>query len=109
MRTIKIEMGQANMACPVFFRGTEYEMALYANKFSEEFSKLLEKTGVTCYQINQYTHLDQGYISKLRNGKRHNPSPETLVKICLAIAHYSDKVTLYDIQKLFKSVGLSII
>jgi len=30
------------------------------------------------------------------------------MKISLAIAHHSDKIKLYDIQKLFKSVGRSL-
>lgn len=83
-------------------------MGLYLDDFSEVFSKLLEKTGISCYQISQYSHLDQAYLSRLRNGEKRNPSPETLVKISLAFTHYSDKVNLSAIQKLFKSVGRSL-
>jgi transcriptional regulator with XRE-family HTH domain len=101
-------MGQANIACPEFFRGTEYEMALYTNKFPEEFSKLLEKTNITPYKISAYTGLTESYLSRLKSGEKQNPSPEAIVKISLAIVYYSDKATLYDIQKLFKSRGLSI-
>ncbi len=84
-------------------------MALYANDFSKIFSPLLEKTGISCYQISQYTHLDQSYLSRLKTGEKQNPSPETVIKISLAFAHYGNQVGLHDIQKLFKSVGRSIL
>ena len=84
-------------------------MTLYANDFSKVFSTLLEKTGISCYQISQYTHLDQAYLSRLKNGGKHDPSPETLIKISLALAHYGNKVQLHDIQALFRSVGRSIL
>ena len=83
-------------------------MALYAKDFSEVFSALLEKTGISCYQISQYSHLDQAYLSRLRNGEKQNPSPETVIKISLALAHYGKHVQLHDIQNLFKSVGRSL-
>jgi glucose-6-phosphate-specific signal transduction histidine kinase len=41
-------------------------MAFYANDFSKVFSTLLEKTGISCYQISQYTHLNQSYLSRLK-------------------------------------------
>jgi len=84
-------------------------MTLYASDFSQVFSVLLEKNGISCYQISRYTHLDQAYLSRLKNGGKHNPSPETLIKISLALAHYSNQVQVHDIQRLFKSVGRSII
>ena len=84
------------------------ETGLYNNDFSEIFDKLLAKGNVSCYQIHQYAHLDQGYLSNLRNGKKSNPSPETIMKIAVALSHCSDKITLYDIEALFQSVGRSI-
>ena len=84
-------------------------MALYANEFSGVFSALLQETGISCYKISQYTHLDQSYLSRLKTGEKQNPSPETVIKISLALAHYSNQVRLHDIQKLFKSVGRSIL
>ena len=84
-------------------------MALYANDFSKVFSTLLEETGISCYQISQYTHLDQAYLSRLKAGEKQNPSPETVIKISLALTYYSKQVRLRDIQKLFKSVGRSIL
>jgi len=84
-------------------------MTLYASDFSKVFSTLLEGNDISCYQISRYTHLDQAYLSRLKKGGKHNPSPETLIKISLALAHCSNQVQLHDIQRLFKSVGRSII
>lgn len=84
-------------------------MTLYASDFSKVFSTLLEKNGISCYQISRYTHLDQAYLSRLKNGEKHNPSLETLIKVSLALTHYSNQVQLHDIQRLLKSVGRSII
>ncbi len=81
---------------------------VYSNGFSQVFSQILGMAGVSCYQISQFAHLDQAYLSRLKNGEKQNPSPETIMKISLALAHYSDKIKLYDIQKLFKSVGRSL-
>lgn len=82
---------------------------VYSNSFSEVFSQLLEKAGISCYKISQFAHLDQAYLSRLKNRDRENPSLETITKISLALTHYSDKIKLYDIQRLFRSVGGSII
>jgi transcriptional regulator with XRE-family HTH domain len=81
---------------------------IYANNFAVAFSRLLEETKVTCYQIEQYTGINQGYLSHLKSGERQNPSPETMIRIAIAIAHLSDKVTLHDIENLFNSVGRTI-
>lgn len=82
---------------------------LYSNDFSKAFSKLLEISGVSRYSIAVFTGLDEGYLSKLCSGERKNPSPETLMKICLALARFSDKLTLSDFEVLFNSVGRSIL
>ena len=84
-------------------------MGLYSEDFSKEFSKLLEKAGISCYKVSQYTHLDEAYLSRLRSGEKRNPSPETLVKISLALAHYGEQVQLHDIQRLFRSAGRCIL
>ena len=81
---------------------------LYSTDFPEVFSKILEKSGVTCYQIQKFTDLDQGYLSRLKNGSKGNPSPETIVKISLGLVHSSEKVTLSDIEDLFQSAGRSL-
>jgi len=84
-------------------------MGLYTNDFSKAFSDLLKKGGVTCYQINQYTDLDQAYLSRLKNGGKNNPSPETIVKIAIALSHLGKGIELYDIEGLFNSVRRSIL
>jgi transcriptional regulator with XRE-family HTH domain len=81
---------------------------VYSNSFSEVFSQLIDKAGISCYKISLFAHLDQAYLSRLKNGERENPSPETIIKISLALTHYSDNIKLYDIQRLFKSVGRSL-
>lgn len=82
---------------------------LYSNDFCRVFSRLLETCNVSCYGIAKFTSLDEGYLSKLKNGDKNNPSPETVMKICLALAHFSDKLTLSDFEELFSSVGRSIL
>jgi hypothetical protein len=81
----------------------------YSNSFAQTFSEFLKKFGVSCYQISRYTHLDEGYLSRLKNGEKNIPSRETVLKIGLAFVHYSDKVTLSDIEILFRSTSLSTI
>ena len=83
-------------------------MGLYQNTFAEAFSKLITKYGVTCYQIHQFNHLDQAYLSRLKSGDRNNPSPETIVKISLALCHLNEKIKLSDIETLFNSTGRSL-
>jgi transcriptional regulator with XRE-family HTH domain len=81
---------------------------IYTNNFAEAFSEILNETGVSCYQIAQYSYLNEGYLSRLRSGEKNNPSPETIMKICLAFAHLSNTVSLYDLDELFNSVGRSL-
>ena len=85
------------------------EAGLYANRFSQAFQRILEKTGVSCYQISQYTGLDQAYLSRLKKGVRNNPSVETIMKISLAIACFSTKFSIRDAENLFNSIGRSLI
>jgi len=81
---------------------------LLTGDFSAAFSKLLEKSEVSCYDISQLTGLDQGYLSRLRNGKKDNPSLETLMKVSLAVMHRSETIDLLDIEELLNSVGRSL-
>ena len=82
---------------------------LYREDFSLIFSKLIERAGISCYQISQYSHLDQAYLSRLRSGEKNNPSPETVMEIGLALAHLGGNISLYDVEGLFNSVGRSIL
>ncbi len=83
-------------------------MGIYEDNFSAVFAHLLRDSGVTCYQISEFTGLNQPYLSRLRSGERKNPSPETIMKISLALAHFSKNITIYDIECLFHSVGRSL-
>lgn len=84
-------------------------MGIYQNNFAEAFSKLLHKYGITRYQIHQYSYLDQAYLSRLKNGKKKNPSPETIMKISLAFCNIESNIKLYEIEDLFNSVGRSLV
>jgi len=90
--------------------GVCQQMGLYQNNFAEAFSKLLAKSGdiCSCYKIHQFTELDQAYLSRLKSGEKSSPSPETIVKIGLAICHFNDKIKLSDIETLFSSTGRSL-
>ena len=86
------------------FSGVCQQVGLYQKNFVEAFSKLMARTSATCYQIHQFTHLDQAYLSRL-----NSLSLETIIKICLAICHFDYKIKLSDIEKLFKSTGRSLL
>jgi transcriptional regulator with XRE-family HTH domain len=83
-------------------------MSLYGNDFTKTFAELLVRSGVTCYRIAEYAGLDQGYLSRLKNGEKSNPSPGTIMRISLAFAHFGKQISLSDIERLFRSVGRSI-
>ncbi len=78
------------------------------NQFSEKLSNLLEKSGVTCYQIGEFTRIDQGYLSRLRNGSQNNPSAEVVIKIGLALVRYGRGINLLHIEQLLNSAGYSL-
>ena len=81
---------------------------IYDTKFSTVFSKLLEKTRISCYQIGKYTNVDPAYLSRLKSGEKDNPSPTIIMKISLAIVHLGNNITINDIEELYNSVGRSI-
>ena len=84
-------------------------IGLYSNNFAEVFSRLLEKSGVTNYKVSQYTGINEGYLSRLKKGVKENPSPEVLVKISLALVHFSQDIKLHHIEDLFNAVGKSLL
>lgn len=86
-------------------------MPLYSGDFAKAFSKLLDMSGVSRYEISSFAHLDQAYLSKLKSGERNNPSPEAIMRICLAIAccrKGNKEFRLYDFEALFNAVGRSL-
>lgn len=78
------------------------------NQFPDRFSSLLEKSGVTCYQISEFTGIDQAYLSRLRNGSKHNPSAEVVIRIGLAIVRYRQGINLYHVEQLLNSAGYTL-
>ena len=78
------------------------------NQFPEKFSNLLEKSGVTCYQISEFTGIDKAYLSRLKNGSKYNPSAEIIVKICLALVRYGKGINFYHIEQLLNSAGYTL-
>ena len=81
---------------------------IYTNNFKHIFNKLLDELGVSCHKLSKYTHLDQGLLSRLRSGEDENPSPESLMKICIGFVHFNEKVALLDAERIFNSVGRSL-
>ena len=90
----------------------KYKMqaGLYSNNnFCKVFDRLLEKAGISCYQIYQYTNISEGYFSRLKSGERFNPSVETIMRISLALVSLSKgKIRQHHIEELFNSVGRSL-
>lgn len=73
------------------------------------FDRLVKKTGVSCYKIAQYSQLDEGYLSRLRKGRMHNPGTESIIRIALALVHYSEEIGIDDVEELLQSRSLSIL
>lgn len=83
-------------------------MAIFKDNFADAFDEILNKLSISGHQIAYSTRLDEAYISRLRSGQKKNPSDETIIKICLAIAHYANKLPLDEIELLFKASGHSL-
>jgi hypothetical protein len=75
---------------------------LYRDQFPEVFSRLLEKGGISCYGVSKFSGIDQAYLGRLRKG------PEVVMRISLALVHWSDKLSLYNIEELFNSTGRTL-
>jgi len=83
-------------------------MAIYSNSFDKVYSDLLSELGVSNYKVGEFSHIDEGYLSNLKNGLKNNPSPEIVVRIGLALVHCSDKVRMHHVEKLFNATGRSL-
>ena len=79
-------------------------------EFKDIFNNLLKKSGVSCYQISEYSLISQTYLSRLRRGVRRNPGPEVIMKIALGIKHYDKHrvINIDDIEQLFNSAGRTL-
>jgi hypothetical protein len=69
---------------------------------------LLEKGGISCYGVSKFSGIDQAYLGRLRKGDKDHPSPEVVMRISLALVHWSDKLSLYNIEELFNSTGRTL-
>ncbi len=78
------------------------------NQFSEKLSNLLERSGVSCYQISEFTGIDQAYLSRLRNDLQRNPSAELVIKIGLALVRYGKHINLHHVEQLLNSAGYTL-
>lgn len=84
------------------------QKGLLSMDFAKAFSQILEETHVSCYQISQFSNIDEGYLSRLKSGEKCNPSLETIMKICLALAHLSKELQLNQVEDLLNSAGRSL-
>jgi len=82
--------------------------SLYAGEFARAFAAILNKTGVTRYQIAKFSGLTEPYLKRLLTGEKKNPSPAVITRICFAIAHLSSDVTQHDFETIFNSVGRTL-
>ena len=82
---------------------------LLSNNFAVVFDRLIKKSRVSCYKIAQYSQLDEGYLSRLRKGRKHGPSTESIIRIALALVHYSEEIGIDDVEELLQSRSLSIL
>jgi len=79
------------------------------NDFSKVLDRLLEKAGISYYQIYKYTNLSESYLSRLKSGERRNPSVEIIMRISLALVSLSNgKIRQHHIEELFNSLGRSL-
>lgn len=78
---------------------------IYTKQFAEVFESLLSTSGISCYQLSQYADINQAYLSRLKSGEKTNPSPEIVMRIGLALVHFSENVKISDVEKLFNATG----
>ena len=85
----------------------------FEKRFSDEFLNedtqigeylwdLLVKYQKDCATISQKAAHDRSYVGNIVNGKRNNPSRDSLIAICLAIG-----TTVEEVQRLLKYAGHS--
>ena len=79
------------------------KQGLYIDKFPEVLNQLVNKSGVSCYKIAQFSGLNEAYLSRLKHGEKRNPSIETLMAISFSLVHFSNMIDLHDIHELFKA------
>jgi len=86
-------------------------MKLFSKDFGKTLLKILELSGVSCYEIGKRADIDQAYLSKLKNSEKNNPSPEIIMRICLAIAlgaKNNKTIEIRHFEDLFNAVGRTL-
>jgi len=81
---------------------------IYVSRFGEVLSNILESSKVSCYHISQYADIDQAYLSRLKSGEKSNPSPEVMMRIGLALVHFSNEISISDVEDLFNATGRTL-
>ena len=79
----------------------------YASDFSRLLRHLTAKSGKTRYRLAQCSGVDEAYIFRLENGKRHNPSRDMVLKLGLGLMHGSSSITIYDVDELLLAAEFS--
>ena len=73
--------------------------------FAATMKNLRTKSGKSRYRLVEYSGLDEAYILRLESGERQNPSRDTVMKLCLALASTSESVTIHDVNELLLAAG----
>ena len=83
-------------------------IGVFTNNFTKVFQELLKRSGVSPHKIAKYAHVDEAYIHRLLKGDKKNPSPEMVTRIGFALGKFSDKITIYDLDELLRSIGRTL-
>ena len=74
-------------------------------EFAKTLRKIRTKSGKSNYRLAQYSGLDEAYILRLESGERQNPSRDSVMKLCLALAANSEDVSINDANALLLAAG----
>ena len=81
---------------------------LYPNGFHNQFNKLLTQSGASCYQLAQFSGVNEGYIHRLKTGEKTNPGVEVVMRLALAFVHFDSKIGLHQIDELLYTINRSL-
>ncbi len=81
------------------------EKERYHMEFEAMLKKLRTKAGKSRYKLSQWSGLSEGYLLRLENGERSNPSREVVVMLAMALVSGSENITLFDVEDLLLSAG----
>jgi len=81
---------------------------LYPNGFRNQFNNLLSESGTSCYQLAQFSEVDEAYIHRLKTGEKTNPSVEVVMRLALAFMHFNSKIGINETNELFHAIGRSL-